>query len=761
MDSYGDWLRGRTDDQLCALVSARPELITPVPADLGALAARAAAPSAVSRALDRLDRAALAVLEAVAVLPSPTLTALKKALGARSAEVVERLRDLGLLWPGPSRSLRLAPGVRAALTHPAGLGPSARETLAALPLERLLELAEDLGVSTAFASAPGLAESLAERLADPGPLVEDAGPEARAALEHLAWGPPTGRIDNARRRVGLAEARSPVDRLLARGLLIATDDRTVTLPREVGLYLRGGVLFREDVITAPVPSGTRRPQRLTDQIASGQAFTLLRLTEELLEHWGVRPPPVLRGGGLGVRELRAAAGRLDLTERDAAIVVEVAHAAGLLDRDGGSSEWLPTRSYDLWLLRDAAARWTELAGAWLETDRVPGLVGERDDRDRTINALTDGNIRSSAPRVRRETLAVLPEGVAPDEESVLRALAWRNPRRASGLHDRLVSWTLHEAAFLGVTGFGARASYAGALLSGGDVAGELGALLPEPVDQVVLQADLTAVAPGPLVPDLARELALTADVESKGGATVYRFTPESVRRALDAGRTVSELLDLLARHSSTPVPQPLSYLVEDVGRRHGRLRVGTALSYVRCDDPAALDEILADRRAATLRLYRLAPTVLASRLSRQDLLESLRSVGFSPVPESPEGGLVVTRTDARRAEPPARPPVEHEHVVDERVAAAAIRALRAGEEAASVGAPEGEPPRTPSISLIEELRAALGTRLWIGYLDQQGRASSRIIEPVRVDGGFLTAYDQTRASIQRFALHRITGVRKI
>ncbi|MEO3787102.1 helicase-associated domain-containing protein [Actinocorallia sp. B10E7] len=764
MDSYGDWLRGRTDEQLRALVSARPELITPVPADLAALAARAVTPAAVNRALDRLDRAALAVLEAVIVLPSPTLTSLRKALGARCAEAVERLRDQGLVWPGPARTLRVAPGVRAAITHPAGLGPPAREALAALPLDRLLELAEDLGVSTAFASASGLAEALAGVLADPGPLVRDAGPEAGAALEHLTWGPPTGRIENARRPVRLAEARSPVERLLARGLLIATDDRTVTLPREVGLHLRQGALFCEDVVTPPAPSGTTRSRRLTDQIASGQAFTLLRLTEDLLEHWGVNPPPVLRSGGLGVRELKAAAALLDLTERDTALVVETAYAAGLLARDAVSSQWLPTRTYDLWLLRDAAARWTDLAYAWLGTDRVPGLIGERDARDKTINALSDEPVRPSAPWIRRETLEVLealPEGLAPAEESVLRALAWRHPRRTGGLHDRIVSWTLHEAAFLGVTGFGAAASYAGALLAGEDLAETLGALLPEPVDQVMLQADLTAVAPGPLVPDLARELALAADVESKGGATVYRFTPESVRRALDAGRTVSDLLDLLARHSSTPVPQPLAYLVEDVGRRHGRLRIGTALSYVRCDDPAALDEILADRRAATLRLYRLAPTVLASRLSRQELLEALRSVGFSPVPESAEGGLVVTRLDARRAEPAARPPAEHEQLVDEQVAAAAIRALRAGEEAASVGAPTGELPRTPSVSMIEELRAAIGTRLWIGYLDQQGQASSRIVEPVRVDGGYLTAYDQTRASIQRFVLHRITGIRKI
>ncbi|MCD0447677.1 helicase C-terminal domain-containing protein [Actinocorallia sp. API 0066] len=758
MDSYGDWLRGRTDEELAALVRARPELITPVPADLGALAARAATPPAVSRALDGLDRAALAVLESVIVLPSPTITALKKALGPRVAESVDNLLALGLVWPGTRRSYQVAPGIRAALREPAGLGPPARDAFAVLPLDRLVVLAEDLGLSTAFANASGLAEAVAARLADPADLVADAGPEARTALERLAWGPPSGRIENARRPVTLATAASPIDRLLARGLLVATDDRTVTLPREVGLYLRGGVLFRENVLTEPSAAGPERPQGLTDQIASGQVFTALRLMEELLEGWGLEPPSVLRSGGLAVRDLRAAAARLDVAEQDVALLAEVAYAAGLLARDVG---WTPTRSYDLWLLRGAAERWADLANAWLDTDRVPGLAGGKDDRDKTINALADESVRAHAPRVRREVLEALPDEVAASEESLMERLTWRRPRRTGGLYSRMASWTLREAAFLGLTGFGAKASYTGPFLRGEDVTGGLGALLPAPVDHVLLQADLTAVAPGPLVPELARELALAADVESTGGATVYRFTPASVRRAMDAGRTISELLDLLTRHSATPVPQPLAYLVEDVGRKHGRLRVGTALSYVRCDDPAVLDEILADRRASALRLYRLAPTVLASRLSRQDLLESLRSVGFSPVPESAEGGLVVTRTDAHRAETPARPPIDHEQVVDADIAAAAVRALRAGEEAAAVGAPDGDPPRTPSMATIERLRSAIGSRVWIGYLDQQGQATSRIVEPVRVDGGYLTAYDRTKASVQRFTLHRITGVRDV
>ena len=65
-------------------------------------------------------------------------------------------------------------------------------------------------------------------------------------------------------------------------------------------------------------------------------------------------------------------------------------------------------------------------------------------------------------------------------------------------------------------------------------------LLPEPIDHVLLQADLTAVAPGPLEQDLARHLGAVADIESRGGATVYRFTealgPPRLRLRLVGGR---------------------------------------------------------------------------------------------------------------------------------------------------------------------------------------------------------------------------------
>ena len=192
-----------------------------------------------------------------------------------------------------------------------------------------------------------------------------------------------------------------------------------------------------------------------------------------------------------------------------------------------------------------------------------------------------------------------------------------------------MTWTVTEARTLGLATGGALAGH-GRLLAAGDGAAAVTALeaaLPPTLDHVLLQADLTAVAPGPLEPALARSLRLVADIESTGGATVYRFTEATVRRAFDAGWTAGDVTGLLARHSRTPVPQPLTYLVDDVGRRHGRVRVGAASSFVRCDDESILSVLRSDRRAASLGLRVIAPTVLVSSAPVDVLLERLREHG--------------------------------------------------------------------------------------------------------------------------------------
>jgi hypothetical protein len=449
----------------------------------------------------------------------------------------------------------------------------------------------------------------------------------------------------------------------------------------------------------------------------------------------------------------------------AALVVELAHAAGLLEQSGSvDPEWVPTTAYDAWGGLPTERRWVTLVEAWCALPRLVGLVGSRDDRDKVFAALGPDVARPGALADRRavlDALLDLPAGAAPDRAALVERMRWDAPRRGGRAREALVGWALDEAEALGVTGRGGLASFARALL-GGDpavAARGLGGLLPDPVDHVLVQPDLTVVAPGPLARDLAREIALVADVESTGGATVYRVSESSVRRALDAGRSAHDIAELLTSRSRTPVPQALTYLVDDVARRHGRLRVGASSAYLRCDDEALLAEVAADKRCAALRLRRLAPTVLVSPASINEVLDGLRAAGYAPAAEAPDGALLVARPDARRTAPRPRPPRPSEPALGPDQAALAVTALRAGDVASRAArrAPVTVSHATDALAFLQQA-ARDGRQVWIGYVDAQGRSTSRVVEPRSVEGGFVLAFDHLRREDRTFSVHRITGV---
>ncbi|WP_260475663.1 WYL domain-containing protein, partial [Streptomyces sp. WAC 06725] len=76
---------------------------------------------------------------------------------------------------------------------------------------------------------------------------------------------------------------------------------------------------------------------------------------------------------------------------------------------------------------------------------------------------------------------------------------------------------------------------------------------------------------------------------------------------------------------------------------------------------------------------------------------------------------------------------------------------------------DGGLPRTTSAETLATMQAAVLTNatLWIGYVNADGAASQRVIAPVRVEGGFVTAYDHTADEVRTFPLHRITGVAEL
>ncbi|WP_406400289.1 helicase-associated domain-containing protein [Streptomyces uncialis] len=838
--SLAEALRTRDDTALAALLRARPDLLSPVPGDLTQLATRAGTRASVLRALERLDRFTQQAAEALCVAPDPASydDLLRLMAGddedpevtAALPAAVARLREQALLW-GDDRRLRLVRTARELLApgpsqpSPTGLGPSVTETVAGMSPGRVQTIVTTAGLpnthdSVSAVAALGALFGNRDRMAA---LLAQAPADSLEVLDRLVWGPPYGQVN--------ADPAPRLRWLLDRGLLLPTTPGTVVLPREVALYLRAGRAHR---VPEPLPPAVtertgHRPQ-VVDATAAGQAYTALSTVEELLTDWDEGGPSVLRSGGLSVRDLKRTAVALDLPDPVAAFWVELAHSAGLIASDGRTDErYAATPAYDGWRELAPADRWAVLVTTWLATTRTPGLVGGRDAKDRALAALGPGLDRSAAPRVRLRVLSLLaglPEGAAPDPDTVLARLRWERPvhpgtpgagagasggaaaapaygtpaygppvygapvpegERYGDLRSRLARWTLAEAELLGITGRGALSAPGRALLAdiGDDpdapsadrlaraatrAAERLAPLLPRPLDHVLLQADLTAVAPGPLERPLAETLAVLADVESKGGATVYRFTPGSVRRALDAGRTASDLHAFLAARSRTPVPQPLTYLIDDVARRHGQLRIGAASAYVRCDDESTLDEILADRRADSLRLRRLAPTVLAAQADPGSLLEVLRTMGFAPAAETPEGDVMIARAHAYRTGPRTPPEPVHDGPPrpDDVLLRAAVRAVRAGDLAATVprkAAPEqsGDLPRTSAAETLATVQAAVmtGEALWIGYVNAEGAASQRVIAPIRVEGGFVTAYDHTADEVRTYPLHRVTGVAEL
>ncbi len=413
---------------------------------------------------------------------------------------------------------------------------------------------------------------------------------------------------------------------------------------------------------------------IVEQAGAGTAFDLVRRMEVALEYCDQCPPRLRSNGQPSIRDLRVLAGHLDVPQDLARFCLELAASAKLVGvaEQQQDRRIVPTVEFDRWQDASLADQWIALARGWWHRHPSSGPAQVKACLVDAFGEPAEGRVLT------REELAAW--------------LRWQLPRAAAQA-GRQIGRFVEQAQIVGITALGALTE-AGRRLE----PDPLSRLLPDRVEHVVVQADLTAVAPGPLTPRAARDLAALADVESRGGATVYRLSMTSLRRAHNQGWQPRHIENRLQRLSRTPLPQPLRYMISDLERQPQSSRRA---------EPAT-----APPTGSVVRRFRL------------------------PVAEEEESALdpaeAASLAAALRESSDATRPVD-------------LRMPTSGDSVAD--------------SPLVALREAVETRevVWFGYVDSRGQTGERIVHAISIDDGRLCARDARSQEALTVPVQRITS----
>lgn len=753
----------------------------------------------MAHVLPRLALPHLQVAEALAALGAVGQDALARLLGATDGEfapgldaALEALADHALVWPDGKGLLRMAAPLRQAWDSPLGLDSPLATLLEGTTSDELRRILAALGIKPGGTKQQRV-EALLDHLSDPEritALVAQAPTASRKLLER--------RANTAAEQPEFVVFGVPRDDsepgarwALERGLLVQDRRRygTACMPAEVALALRGPDWHAPFEPSPPVPRSVPVTTTEVDREAAAAAMAFTAQAASVLAVCATSPLTQLKAGGVGARELARVSKSAQCDDIVVRIALETAYAAGLLGRDG--ARIAATKAYDAWAAQEPAEQLALLLQVWRALGLTPAQT--RDEDGKALPALTGAPPCGGCLRAREGLLTAMarfPAEQGAENTAELGPLtAWHRPLADQLPQDATPFATLiREAELLGVLARGALSPVGAALLDDDTegLAFVCRRLLPAATGVARFGADLTAVVTGTPTAHLASLLDSVADREVGGTASVWRFGPATIRRALDAGRTPGAITSDLAAVAVEPLPQPLSYLIQDAARGHGRVRVAPAACVIHGEEPALLTELVARRGLARLGLRQLAPTVLVSRAPLDESLAALRAAGYAPVAEAADGTVRIERSRRHRAAvtvPGPRPPrgaarsrsaaprtTQAPAPADPRALAA--RLLTAPPTGPQPDPHDGVPSRSDteeiiggharqlSLTDVRQLAHAVdeGRAVTIEYVAASGNRTVRTVSELEVDPPYLYAWCQLRDDDRVFTLSRIHGV---
>lgn len=155
-----------------------------------------------------------------------------------------------------------------------------------------------------------------------------------------------------------------------------------------------------------------------------------------------------------------------------------------------------------------------------------------------------------------------------------------------------------------------------------------------PATALMLQPTFEAIVPRPAQAQVIWHLELMADMIRRTDRTLtYRFSRQSVYRALKAGLSGEGMVSFLREHSGTGVPQNVAFDLGAWADSYGQVYLQSVM-LLRCATPVLAQQIKASRRTARFVVGELTATdliVIASQY--RDLLEALEADGLMPRPD--------------------------------------------------------------------------------------------------------------------------------